>query len=318
MLEVSVLVPVRDALPWLPSSFASLWRQKLRPFEVIAVDDGSRDGSGEWLEREAVREPRLRVVRTAPRGLPAALNTALALARAPLVARHDADDLSHRDRFALQAGHLDAHPETGVVGSRVRLFPASGFGAGMRRWAAWHNALLTHEAMRREALIDSPLAHGCAMIRRCALEDAGGWAERGWAEDLDLWLRLLERGVRFDKLGRELYGWRQHAASSTRVDPRYSRERFLSLKIAALDRVFLKQDGPVTLVGTGESLARWRDALGPRVTDVHDCRRPTPSVLAGAGRRHVLIYVSRTARIAWRAQANELGLSEMADFIFVS
>ena len=97
MLEVSVLVPVRDAMPWLRSSFASLWRQSLRAFEVEAVDDGSRDGSGEWLEREAARERRLRVVRTPARGLPAALNSALALARAPLVARHDADGRPQRE-----------------------------------------------------------------------------------------------------------------------------------------------------------------------------------------------------------------------------
>ncbi len=318
MLELSVLVPVRDAAPWLRPSFASLWRQRLRAFEVIAVDDGSRDGSGEWLDREAAREPRLRVLHTPPRGLPAALNAGLAAARAPLVARHDADDLSHRDRFALQAGFLAAHPEVGVVGSRVRLFPASGHGAGMRRWAAWHNALLEHEAMRREALIDSPLAHGTAVVRRRVLEDAGGWSERGWAEDLDLWLRLFERGVRFAKLPRPLYGWRQHAASSTRVDPRYSRERFLSLKREALDRTLLARGGRLTLVGTGESLKRWREALGRRVAAVREARAPSASVFAGGRPPYLLVYVSPVARERWRRQAERQRLMEMSDFIFTA
>lgn len=200
MPAVSVLLPVRDAARWLGPSLASLWRQTLADFEVVAVNDGSSDGSARLLDREAEFQPRLRVVHTPHRGLPAALNTALALARSPILARHDADDLSHRERLAAQLAFLRARPGVGVVGARVRLFPSGGFGTGMRRWAAWHNGLLGHDEMRRESLIDSPLAHGTAMLRRPALEAVGGWRERGWAEDLDLWLRLFEAGARFAKL----------------------------------------------------------------------------------------------------------------------
>src|SRR5213593_1676365 len=70
MPTLSVLLPVRDAGPFLAPALASLWRQTLADFEVIAVDDGSRDGSAEHLERAAAREPRLRVIHTPPRGLP--------------------------------------------------------------------------------------------------------------------------------------------------------------------------------------------------------------------------------------------------------
>src|SRR5262249_27841997 len=144
------------------------------------------------------------------RGLPAALGLALSLARAPWVARQDADDVSHRSRLERQLAWLADHPDLDGLGTRVRLFPDEATGAGMRRWASWHNSLLTHDAMRRELMIDSPLAHGTAMIRRAALEAVGGWRERGWAEDLDLWVRLFAHGARFGKLDRVLYGWRQH------------------------------------------------------------------------------------------------------------
>jgi glycosyltransferase involved in cell wall biosynthesis len=314
---VSVLVPVRNAAPWLRSSFASLWRQSVADLEVIAVDDGSSDGSGEWLEREAAREPRLRVVRQPPRGLPAALNTALERASAPLVARHDADDVSHRERFALQLAHLRAHPEIGVVGTRVRLFPAHGYGQGMRRWAAWHNALLDHDSMRREVFIDSPLAHGTAVLRRDALAASGGWQEHGWAEDLDLWMRLLERGVRLAKLPRALYGWRQHARSSTRVDARYTQANFVALKIAALDRTLLAGGRRVALVGTGASLERWRAALGPRAARVLARRGPGDGPLESA-LPHLLVYVSHAARERWRAHLTGAQWIEGRDFIFTS
>lgn len=318
MPSVSVLLPVRDAGPWLGASLRSLWRQSLRDFEVVAVDDGSTDGSGERLDREAEHEPRLRVVHTPARGLPAALNTALEHARAPLLARHDADDLSHRERLSSQVAWLREHRDVAVVGSRVRLFPAGGYGAGMRRWAAWHNALLTHESMRREALIDSPLAHGTALMRRDALEACGGWHERGWAEDLDLWLRLFEAGVRFGKVPRALYGWRQHARSSTRTDERYARERFIRLKVESLGRGLLGGGARATLVGVGASLAAWRDALSGRVGTMVEMKRPSSAVFTGYRPPFVLVFVAPAARESWRHAAGDSNLTEGKHFVFVA
>src|SRR5262245_36477149 len=117
MPELSVLLPVRNAGSYLRPALASLWRQTLRDFEVIAVNDGSTDGSGEALERAAEAEPRLHVVHTPAQGLPAALNEARRRARSPLLARHDADDLSHRTRFALQVEAVHRDPTVAVVGS---------------------------------------------------------------------------------------------------------------------------------------------------------------------------------------------------------
>src|SRR5262245_8467058 len=76
MPRVSVLLPVRDAAPWLPASLASLARQTLADHEVIAIDDGSRDGSGELLDRAARSDRRIVVRHTTAKGLPAALNLA--------------------------------------------------------------------------------------------------------------------------------------------------------------------------------------------------------------------------------------------------
>lgn len=316
--RVSVLLPVRDAASWLASSLASLARQSIADHEVIAVDDGSRDGSGELLEQAARHDSRLVVRHTIAQGLPAALNLALSLARAPWIARQDADDVSHRERFARQLAWLASHPDVDVLGTCVRLFPTAAIGAGMHRWAAWHNALLSHEDMRRELLIDSPLAHGTAVIRRSLLEAQGGWHEHGWAEDLDLWVRLFTAGARFAKLRESLYGWRQHAGSSTRTDERYSHAKFMTLKVAALDAGLLNHGHRATLVGVGTSLKRWQDALGTRVATCVEVRRHVPELAPFFARPVVLSYMSAKARGRWRELLAGWGWRELEDFIFVA
>jgi glycosyltransferase involved in cell wall biosynthesis len=318
MPRISVLLPVRNAAPWLDASLASLWRQTFVDFEVIAVDDGSTDASGDVLDRAAARERRLRVVHTPPVGLPAALNQALALARATLVARQDADDLSHRRRLELQHDFLARHRRVSVVGCRVRLFPSAG--AGMRRWAMWHNGLLSHEEMAQEVLIDSPLAHGTALVRRSALRGVGGWQDHSWPEDLDLWLRLLEAGHRFAKLPRTLYAWRQHADSATHRDPRYRTERFVSLRSTALARTVLRGATRATLVGVGRSLETWRRALAglsciPRVIAVG---RPTAATLSRLVPPVVLVFGAAPARYRWRAALETTCWREGSDFTFVA
>ena len=318
MPAITVLLPVRDARPWLEASLASLWRQTFRDFEVVAVDDGSEDGSGEFLERAARAEPRLRVLRRPRAGLPGALNAGLAVARGELIARHDADDLSHRRRLEHQHDFLSRAPEIGVLGTRLRIFPVGEPWVGMRRWAAWHNSLLTHADIEREVLVDSPLAHATAMIRRAPLEDAGGWLERGWPEDVDLWLRLLERGIRFAKLPATLYSWRQLPHSATRRE-RYRQERFDALRLDALRRGLLARSPAITVVGVGRGLRRWcglLEAEGRQVKRVA-AGHPTPATLAALAAPAVMVFGAPPARERWREALARSGWDEGRSFVFV-
>lgn len=317
---LSVLLPARDAAPWIDASLRSLTRQTLRDLEIIAVDDGSSDDTADRLDRAAARDPRIRVTRTERRGLPAALETARELARGAFLARHDADDLSHRRRLEIQLAHLAARPEVGVAGCRVRLFPSRFLKDGMRRWAAWHNALLTHDAMARDVYVDSPLAHGTALFRAEAIARVGGWQERGWPEDLDLWVRMIEAGVRLSKSPARLYAWRQHALSATRVDPRYTPERFRALKLDALTRGLLRGRARVTLAGVGTSVAGWAESLGHAglAIDLVETPHPTRAAIERLRDPIVLVFGAMPARERWRAALDAHGLSEGSEFAFVA
>jgi glycosyltransferase involved in cell wall biosynthesis len=320
MPAISVLMPVRNAGRWLVPAIASLRRQSFDDFEVIAVEDGSTDGSGERLERLARDESRLRVLRLPPTGLPGALQAGLAVARGDLIARHDADDLSHPARFERQRALLLEQPDVDVVGCRLALRPRDYPGVGMRHWLAWHNALLSHDAMAREVLVDSPLAHGAAMLRRSALERVGGWRECGWPEDLDLWVRLLRSGARFAKHPATLYAWRQLPDGVTRSAARCRREAFDALKLDALVTGILRDHAAVTVVGVGVSLERWRAHL---VAAGHTVRavaagRPSPTSLAALASPAVLVFGTAPARARWRVALTAAAWHEGRDFVFVA
>ena len=91
---VSILMPVRDDLRTLPDCLESIQKQSLKDWELVVVDDGSSDGSGEFLQETATKDSRIRVLREHPRGIVAALNSGLAACAGSYVARMDADDLS--------------------------------------------------------------------------------------------------------------------------------------------------------------------------------------------------------------------------------
>ena len=250
---VSVLLPVRDPGPYLKDCIASLGRQTIKEYEVVAVDDGSTDGSAKVLDDWAAQDDRVKVVHRSESGLIETLNTGLELCKAPFVARMDADDISHPKRFELQLAEFEELPWVGVVSSMVRHFPWHGVGEGYRVYEEWLNSLLTPEQISCQRFVESPVPHPSAMVRREVYQSAGGYRDETWAEDFDFWLRLFEAGVTFTKVEKYLYFWREHAERLTRVDSRYSVENFLRCKAKYLLSGPLADGQRVVIWGAGQT-----------------------------------------------------------------
>ncbi|MFQ5350214.1 MAG: glycosyltransferase [Thermoanaerobaculia bacterium] len=297
--RVSVLLPVRDASPFLSRCLASLAAQSLSDFEIVAVDDGSRDGSSEILAAAARRDPRFRILSQPRSGLIVALNRGLEACRAPYVARFDADDLAAPRRLELQAAALDADPTLGVLSCRVRHFPSSAVGLGFRIYERWLNSLLSHEQITRERFIESPLPHPSVMVRRPVLEAAGGYRDRGWPEDYDLWLRLAAAGVRFAKLPRCLVGWRSHPGRLTHTDRRYAVERFLACKAHHLAHGPLAGRQPIVWGAgqTGRRLSKHLEREGAPPAAFVDI---DPKKIGGSLRRRPVHAAERLPRLLTR------------------
>jgi glycosyltransferase involved in cell wall biosynthesis len=185
---VSVIMAVRNGVPWISEAVASVLGQTLADLELIVVDDGSTDATGAALA--VFDDRRLRVVRQAPAGLTTSLNRALRLARAPLVARLDADDTARPDRLRRQAALFASRPALGVVGTGAVEVDVGG--RPVRTVVPPED----DAAIRRMLIRANPFVHSSVMFRRAVVDRAGGYDERlAVAQDYDLWLRLAPSTV---------------------------------------------------------------------------------------------------------------------------
>jgi len=178
--RVTVVMPVYNAEPYLREAVAGVLGQTFADFELLAIDDGSTDGSLDLLRSFA--DPRLRVVSRPHQGVVRTMNAALELARAELIARADADDVCLPERLERQVRFLAAYPGVALVGGAMRcdgqLFDYPRDAARMRWLALYH----------------SPVGNPTILFRRRAALAVGGYPEDfRLVDDYPFVSRLLAR-----------------------------------------------------------------------------------------------------------------------------
>lgn len=262
--RISIVMPFRNAAATLPEALASVLGQGFGDWELLAVDDHSTDGSAEVLRELAGGDPRVRLLSNA--GPPGVVNASVTAGRAAAgewLARMDSDDVSHPERLGRQWAMACERPELDVIGCRVEIL--SPLGDGMIRHGDWVNSLMEPARISNARFIENPMVHPSSLMRKAAVEAAGGYLDVPWAEDHDLFLRMLEGGATFGKVPETLLQWRDSPGRLTRSDPRYGdacrhrmRAHFLSRLAAVKDRgVVIAGAGPI-----GKTLALELQARG--------------------------------------------------------
>jgi len=237
---VSIIVPVYNRRELLPELLANIEQQTYPDFEVLFVDDGSTDGSAEFLDELAGTN--CRVIRGgANRGPSAARNTGLRQAVGEYIQFLDSDDLLHPDKLAHDVTLLQVRPELGLVTCDAHWFRGS---LERRRGAL---AVLPFDNLLLAVLGGNPIPLHGPLLRKAAIEHVGPLAEnsRG-CEDWEYWLRVAAAGIR----GAFVPGVRAYC----RFHPG-QRSRQSSRVVESAARV----------------LARAREVAGPRATSPQFC-----------------------------------------------
>ncbi|MBO76199.1 MAG: glycosyl transferase [Gemmatimonadetes bacterium] len=248
---ISVLLPVRNGVEYLPEAIASIEAQTYSNYEVVAVDDGSSDDSWFVLQDWASRDERVRVFRQEPKGIVPALEFARSEATGAYLARMDADDIADPTRFDLQIQLMQSDSSLAICGCEIEYFPAEKVRDGALRYQSWLNAPARPEEIEKEIFVECPLPHPAFFMRADAIEQVGGYQDLGWPEDYDLLLRVWRSGGRLGKVPAVLMQWREAPERLSRIDKRYSLDAFRRCKVHHLISAFPSAVNGVLIWGAG-------------------------------------------------------------------
>jgi glycosyltransferase involved in cell wall biosynthesis len=245
-LLVSVVVPAFNRRAMVAEAIASVLAQSGGRFELIVIDDGSTDGTWDALRAMAAEADipahiELRIDRQAHRGVAAARNRGIALARAPWIAFLDSDDLWAPRKLQRQLEFMARHPQLRISQTQ-ELWIRHG-----RRVNPGRRHLKRAGDIFIDSLATCLISPSAVIVDAAVLREAGGFDESMAAcEDYDLWLRLLvdrEAGLLDEPLVTRRAG---HPDQLSAAIPALDRFRVLALvKLLASDRLDSRRRGAV-------------------------------------------------------------------------
>lgn len=214
---ISVVIPCYNASRYIEDCLNGLFNQTYRQFEAIIVDDGSDDGSEEvvkrWMNDHSLFFPVVYIKLPRNVGFAGALNVGYFLSKGEYIAVHDADDISHPERFEKQWKFLNEHPHIALIGTNYATFPDGHFDRKTpANWLAYGRDIRRVYAEGKHCI-----CHGTIMFRGAVFDQLGGPTRRiRGAEDYEFIVKCLNAKLEVENLPDILYYYRSHPQQRSR------------------------------------------------------------------------------------------------------
>lgn len=183
---VSVILPVYNGEKYLVEAVGSILAQSYQRFELIIIDDGSKDKSLSILKK--FKDSKIKVYSQTNKGLAKTLNRGIKLSKGIYIARQDQDDFSYPKRLEKQVNYLNKNPKCGLVGTWAEIWRGDN-----KKKHRTHKHCLENELLQYFLLFNNPFVHSSVMIRKVALKEVGFYStDKNWEppEDYELWSRI--------------------------------------------------------------------------------------------------------------------------------
>jgi len=257
--RISILMPCKNAGPFLRACLSSIISQTETDWELIVVNDGSTDDSRAILDEFAQTDNRIQVFENNGSGIIDALRLAYSNAKGGFVTRMDADDIMAPNKLEILKRNLTENGSGHVAVGQVKYFSDEELKDGYRYYESWLNGLTAtgtnYSDIYRECVIPSP----CWMVYRDDLSRCGAFESDQYPEDYDLTFRFFGNGLKVIPCSDVLHHWRDHSNRSSRTDPNYADNRFLDLKLKWFLELSHDSTRPVVVWGAaskGKMLAK--------------------------------------------------------------
>lgn len=236
MAKVSIVMPMRNAVPYLTDCIESIINQTHQNWELVVVNDHSTDNSYQIMQHFAGQDERIRVLNANGKGIIDALQQAYAETNGDFITRMDADDLMPPNKLEwfLEAALL--HPKAVITG-KIK-YIGDNLREGYIKYEAWMNGLMANENHYQEIYRECVLPSPAWFTSRQIFDHIGGFSHHTYPEDYDLTLRFYTHHVPIKAVQNVVHIWRDYQERTSRNDPNYAFNAFEELKT----QYFLKTD----------------------------------------------------------------------------
>jgi glycosyltransferase involved in cell wall biosynthesis len=189
--SVSIIIPFFNTEKYLPLCLDSALTQTFEDFEILAIDDGSSDGSLDIVLEYAKKDKRIHVFKNVQNsGVSTTANVGIANARGKYIARLDSDDMYEPNKLAIQMSFFEKNPDHVMVGGAVRIIDT------IKNIERVKYSPKSHDDILEKIFTFIPIQHSAIMINRALIPDGFKWYDPDTriAEDLDLIFRIAGFG----------------------------------------------------------------------------------------------------------------------------
>lgn len=260
--QIAIIMPVKNAAPWLEECLDSVLAQNFKDWELIAVDDHSNDSSTDILKAYSEKDTRVTWMSNAGNGIIDALQCALDHSTAPFITRMDADDIMPGDKLDTLWNLLEQREDTVVTG-KVEYFSDREISEGYRSYEHWLNDRCEQQD------------HWKWAYRECVIASANWLTHRDnvviqpdtYPEDYRLVLHWYQQGLGVKASNRITHRWREHPERTSRTSKHYAQEAFFKLKLEHFLRTARDLNRPLAIMGKNKKAKLCKQILSKNGAD---------------------------------------------------